>query len=58
LYFGNIVALGADQGRVLRLVLRQGLVLAGIGVAIGVVLAALSHRSWRACSTGCAVSIP
>jgi putative ABC transport system permease protein len=38
---GIRVALGADEGRVLRLVLRQGLVLAGIGVTIGVVLAGL-----------------
>jgi predicted permease len=38
---GIRVALGADQTRVLRLVLRQGLILAGIGVAIGVLLAAL-----------------
>ena len=38
---GIRVALGADERRVLRLVLRQGLVLAAIGVGIGVVLAAL-----------------
>lgn len=38
---GIRVALGADQGRVLRLVLRQGLMLAGTGVAIGVGLAAV-----------------
>jgi ABC-type antimicrobial peptide transport system permease subunit len=38
---GIRVALGADEGRVLRLVLRQGLVLAGTGVAIGSSLAAL-----------------
>lgn len=38
---GIRVALGADQGRVLRLVLRQGLILTAIGVAIGLGLAAL-----------------
>ena len=38
---GIRVALGADEGRVLRLVLRQGLILAAIGVAIGVVLAGI-----------------
>jgi putative ABC transport system permease protein len=37
---GIRVALGADRGSVLRLILRQGLMLAGIGSAIGVVIAA------------------
>jgi len=36
---GIRVALGADRGSVLRLVLRQGLVLAAVGTAIGIVLA-------------------
>ncbi len=36
---GIRMALGADTSRVLRLVFRQGLVLAGIGVAIGVIVA-------------------
>ena len=36
---GIRVALGADRGSVLRLVLRQGLILAGFGTAIGVVIA-------------------
>ena len=37
---GIRVALGADRGSVLRLILRQGLMLAGIGTAVGVVIAA------------------
>jgi ABC-type antimicrobial peptide transport system permease subunit len=41
---GIRVALGADQQGVLRLILRQGLTLAGIGVAIGVAIAAVGSR--------------
>jgi predicted permease len=41
---GIRVALGANEGSVLRLVLRQGLLLAGIGVALGVAIAAVGSR--------------
>ncbi len=41
---GIRIALGADERRVLALVVRQGLVLAGIGVAIGVGLAGAGSR--------------
>jgi putative ABC transport system permease protein len=37
---GVRVALGADQGRVLRMVLRQGLVITAIGIGIGAAAAA------------------
>jgi putative ABC transport system permease protein len=36
---GVRLALGADAGRVLRMVVRQGVVLAGIGMALGLILA-------------------
>ena len=41
---GIRIALGADRGRVLRLVLRQGFVLGALGVAIGVAIAAAGSR--------------
>jgi predicted permease len=41
---GIRIALGADHGSVIRLVLRQGLMLAAIGVAIGVVIAAVGSK--------------
>jgi predicted permease len=41
---GIRIALGADERRVLTLVVRQGLVLAGIGVAIGIAVAAAASR--------------
>ena len=41
---GVRIALGASDGAVLKLILRQGLVLAGVGVAIGVGTALLLTR--------------
>jgi predicted permease len=41
---GIRIALGADHGRVIRLVLRQGLALAASGVAIGVAIAAVGSK--------------
>jgi len=41
---GIRIALGADHGNVIRLVVRQGLMLAAIGVAIGVVIAAVGSK--------------
>jgi len=44
---GIRVALGAQQGQVLRLIMRQGLVLAAAGVAVGIALAFIFTRLLR-----------
>jgi predicted permease len=49
---GIRVALGADRGRVWRLVVRQAMLPAGIGVAIGLVLAFWSSTTVRAVISG------
>jgi ABC-type antimicrobial peptide transport system permease subunit len=42
---GIRVALGAEPATMLRMIVREGLVLAGIGCAIGVVVAVIAGRS-------------
>jgi putative ABC transport system permease protein len=51
------MAIGADRWSVLRLVLRQGLVLAAIGVAIGLVLSAFANRGVSAIFNGHGIGI-
>jgi ABC-type antimicrobial peptide transport system permease subunit len=45
---GIRMAIGADRVNVVKMVLRQGLLLAGIGVAIGILLSALFSRALTA----------
>ena len=54
--YGIRVALGASRGGIARLVLGRGLLIAGTGAAIGIVLAALLARTMQALLYGVAVS--
>jgi putative ABC transport system permease protein len=54
--FGIRVALGASRGGIARLVLSRGLLLAGSGAAIGLILAALVARTMQALLYGVTVS--
>ena len=55
---GIRTALGATPGRVRRMVLSQGMRLAGVGVLVGLVAAVALGGCWRRNSTASAPSIP
>ena len=56
--FGVRMALGAARGDIIRLVLREGLTLAAIGLAIGVVAALPGARLWRSLLFGVSATDP
>jgi ABC-type antimicrobial peptide transport system permease subunit len=56
--FGLRVALGASPEQVTKLVLRRGLFLAGVGAAIGVVLALAASRVMKAMLFGVSTADP
>ena len=45
------MALGADRGKVLKLILASALLQVGIGLAIGIPVALLGGHLWEASST-------
>jgi predicted permease len=55
---GVRMALGAQAGAIIRLVLREGLMLTGIGIAIGVVVAVAAGRGMSALLFGVSASDP
>jgi ABC-type antimicrobial peptide transport system permease subunit len=55
---GVRVALGADGGRITRMILRDGLILVGLGLAIGVPAAMASARWLRGLTFGISTTDP
>jgi putative ABC transport system permease protein len=55
---GLRMALGATTGSVLRLVLEQGLALAGLGLALGLALAVAGTRLLKSVLFQCSRTIP